>query len=86
MSMFFFNSECQCCAFLRSEVCYLINELKSMAEIINILKEEATYDRTRNYDQRTYFFNFLIFKFIMFSWSTVGSHGPWDIEQVKIYK
>ena len=50
----FWNSECQCCAFLRSGVCYLVNELKSMTEIINILKEEATYDRTRNYDQRTY--------------------------------
>ena len=47
-------SECQCCSFIRSEVCYLINELKSMTEIINILKEEAKYDRTVNHDQRTY--------------------------------
>jgi hypothetical protein len=48
------NSECQFCTFLRSEVCYLINELKSMMEIINILKEEVKYDRTVNHDQRTY--------------------------------
>jgi hypothetical protein len=31
-----------------------MNEQKSMTEIINILKEEATYDQTRNCDQRTY--------------------------------
>ena len=46
------RSECQCCSFQRSEVCYLIDELKSMTEIINILKEEAKYDRTVNHDQR----------------------------------
>ena len=47
------NSECQCCSFLRSEMCYLINELKSMKEIINIPKEETRYDRTVSHDQRT---------------------------------
>ena len=47
------NSKCQCCSFLRSEMCYLINELKSMTEIINILKEETRYDRTVSHDQRT---------------------------------
>jgi hypothetical protein len=35
-------------------VCYLINELKSVKEIINILKEEVEYDHTVNHDQRTY--------------------------------
>ena len=48
------NSECQCCSYLRSEVCYLVNELKSMTEIISILQEEAKYDRTVKHDQRTY--------------------------------
>jgi hypothetical protein len=49
------KSECQCCSFLRSEVFYLINELKLLTEIIKILKEEAKYERlTVNYDQRTY--------------------------------
>jgi hypothetical protein len=42
------NSECQCCSFLRSEVCCLIKELKSITEIINILKEEVKYDHTVN--------------------------------------
>jgi hypothetical protein len=46
------NSEC--CALPRSKVCYLINELKSMKEIINILKEEVEYDHTVNHDKRTY--------------------------------
>jgi len=48
------NSECQCCSYLRSEVCYLVNELKSVTEIINMLQEEAKYDRTVKHDQRTY--------------------------------
>ena len=48
------GSECQCCSYLRSEVFYLLNELKSMKEIINILKEEAKYDHTVNHDQKTY--------------------------------
>jgi len=48
------NSECQCCSYLRSEVCYLVRELKSMTEIINILREEVKYDRTVNHNQRTY--------------------------------
>ena len=48
------GSECQCCSYLRSEVCYLLNELKSMREIITILKEEAKYDHTVNHDQKTY--------------------------------
>ena len=48
------SSECQCCSSLRSEMCYLINELKSMTEIINILKEEVKYDCAVNQDQRTY--------------------------------
>ena len=47
-------NENECCSFLRSEMCYLIYELKSMMEIINILKEETRYDRTVNRDQRTY--------------------------------
>jgi len=48
------NSKCQCCILLRSEMCYLINELKSMMEIINIIKEETSYDRIVNGDQKTY--------------------------------
>ena len=35
-------------------MCYLINELKSMMEIINIIKEETSYDRIVNGDQKTY--------------------------------
>jgi len=42
------NSNCQCCTLLRSEMCYLINELKPMTEIINILKEETRYNRIVN--------------------------------------
>jgi len=48
------GSECQCCSYLRSEVCYLVNELKSMTEIINILNKEVKYYRTVNHDQRMY--------------------------------
>jgi hypothetical protein len=48
------SSECQCCFLLRIEVCYLINELKSMTEIINILKEEVKYDRAVNHNLKTY--------------------------------
>jgi hypothetical protein len=48
------SSECQCCSLLRSEVCYLINELKSMTEIINVLKEEVKYDRAVNHDLKMY--------------------------------
>jgi len=48
------NSECQCCSYLRSEVCYLVDELNSMTEIINILREEVKYDRTVSHDLRTY--------------------------------
>jgi len=48
------NSECQSCSYLRSEVCYLVDELKSMTEIINILREEVKYDRTVGHDLRTY--------------------------------
>jgi hypothetical protein len=35
-------------------MCYLINQLKSMTEIINIIKEETSYDRIVNGDQKTY--------------------------------
>jgi len=48
------NSECQCCSYLRNEVFYLVDELKSMTEIINILREEVKYDRTVSHDLRTY--------------------------------
>jgi len=47
------NSKCLCCTLLRSEMCYLINELKSMTEIINIIKDETSYDRMVNGDQKT---------------------------------
>lgn len=48
------NSEFQYCSYLRSEVCYLANELKSMTDNINILNEEVKYNRTVNHNQRTY--------------------------------
>jgi hypothetical protein len=35
-------------------VCYLNDELTSMTEIINVLKEEVKYVRTVNHDQRAY--------------------------------
>jgi len=48
------NSECQCCSYLRSEVCYLVDEIKSMTEIINILREEVKYNCTVGHDLRMY--------------------------------
>jgi len=35
-------------------MCYLVNELKSMPEIINIIKEDTSYDHIVNGDQKTY--------------------------------
>ena len=47
------TSECQCCSLLKSEVQYLINDIKSMTKIICILKEELKYDGTMKHDQNT---------------------------------
>jgi hypothetical protein len=38
------NSVCQCCSFLKSGFQVFTNEIKSMTEIINVLKEELKYD------------------------------------------
>jgi hypothetical protein len=40
----FCNSVCQCCYFLKRDFQVFVNEIKSMTEIINILKEELKYD------------------------------------------
>jgi len=38
------SSVCQCCSFLEKELQLYVNEIKSMSEIIKILKEELKYD------------------------------------------
>ena len=40
----FCNSECQSCSLLKSDFKVLVNEIKSMTETINILKEELIHD------------------------------------------
>ena len=37
----FCNSDCQCCVLMKSEIQALENEVKSLTEIINILKDET---------------------------------------------
>jgi len=39
----FHISECQCCSLLKKDMQVFVNELKSMTEIIDILKEELKY-------------------------------------------
>ena len=43
----FCNSECQSCSLLKSDFKVLVNEIKSMTETINILKEELIYNNTK---------------------------------------
>jgi len=40
----FHISECQCCSLLKKDLQVFVNELISMTEIINILKEELKYN------------------------------------------
>jgi hypothetical protein len=47
----FCTVECQCCSLLKNELRVLVNELKSMAEITNILKEELKYDNATKQDR-----------------------------------
>jgi C4-type Zn-finger protein len=46
-------SECQCCSFRKSDVQALENEVKSMSEIINILRDELKCVYTSNGGSRT---------------------------------
>jgi len=41
----FCNSDCHCCSLMKSDVKALENEVKSMTEIINILRDELKYSR-----------------------------------------
>jgi hypothetical protein len=43
--------ECQCCSLLKNELRILVNELRSMTEITDILKEELKYDNATKQDR-----------------------------------
>jgi hypothetical protein len=47
----FHIAECQCCSLLKNELQVFVNELKSMVEITNILKEELKYDIATRQDR-----------------------------------
>jgi len=44
-------SECQSCSLLKKDLQVLVNELKSMTEIINVLKDELKYDGATKQDR-----------------------------------
>ena len=44
-------SECQICSLLKKDLQVLVNELKSMTEIINVLKGELKYDGATKQDR-----------------------------------
>jgi hypothetical protein len=46
-----FVSQCQCCSLLKNELQVFVNELKSMVEITNILKEELKHDNATRQDR-----------------------------------
>jgi hypothetical protein len=41
----FCNSDCQCCSLMKRDVQALENEVKSMTEIINIIRDYLKYNR-----------------------------------------
>jgi len=47
----FHVSERQICSLLKKDLQVLVNELKSMTEIINVLKDELKYDGAMKQDQ-----------------------------------
>jgi hypothetical protein len=47
----FHIAEWQCCSLLKNELQVFVNELKSMVEITNILKEELKYDNATRQDR-----------------------------------
>jgi hypothetical protein len=38
------NSDCECCSFMKSDVQALVNDVNSMTEIINFLRDEWKYN------------------------------------------
>jgi hypothetical protein len=40
----FYGSVCQCCSYLKEDLQASVNEIKSMLEIIKILKDDVRYD------------------------------------------
>jgi hypothetical protein len=40
----FCGSVCQCCSYLKEDLHASVNEIKSMSEIIKILKDDLKYD------------------------------------------
>jgi len=49
----FFVTDCQCCSLMKRDVQTLENEVKSMTEIINILRDELKYNRAYKKDRKS---------------------------------
>jgi len=49
----FCDLQCKSCSFMKGDIQVLVNEMKSMTEIISILKEELKYHGAASQERRT---------------------------------